>query len=124
LEETYIAPRSPTEEILAGIWTEVLKLKQVGTRDNFFALGGHSLLATQVISRVRKAFQLDLPLRTIFENPTVEALARVTGENLSERGGGEEVARILGELNSLSEDEARRLIAEESGKPSRGERRD
>jgi len=124
LEQAYVAPRSPTEEILAGIWTEVLKIEQVGVHDNFFDLGGHSLLATQVISRVREAFQMDLPLRSIFEKPTVEELAMVTVEKLCERGDGEEVARILAELKSLSDDEARRLIAEESGKPGRGERRD
>jgi acyl carrier protein len=124
LEQAYVAPRSPTEDILAGIWAEVLKIKQVGVRDNFFDLGGHSLLATQVISRVRQAFQMDLPLRTIFEKPTVEELTMVIMEKLFERGGGEEMPRILAELESLSDDEARRQIAEESGKPSRGGQRD
>jgi len=124
LEQAYVAPRSPTEEILAGIWAEVLKLDPVGIHDNFFELGGHSLLATQVISRVREAFQMDLPLRSIFEKPTVEELTMVIMEKLSERGGGEEVARIMAELESLSDEEARRLIAEESGKLNRGERRD
>jgi amino acid adenylation domain-containing protein len=70
-----IAPRTPVEEILAGIWTQVLGLKQVGIHDNFFERGGHSLLAIQVISRVRDAFQVELPLRSLFEAPTVAKFA-------------------------------------------------
>jgi acyl-coenzyme A synthetase/AMP-(fatty) acid ligase/acyl carrier protein len=75
LEQAYVAPRSPTEEILAGIWAEVLKIEQVGIHDNFFDLGGHSLLATQVVSRIRDSFKIDFPLRRIFETPTIAGLA-------------------------------------------------
>jgi amino acid adenylation domain-containing protein len=74
-EESYVAPRTPVEELLAEIWAEVLKLDKVGIHDNFFDLGGHSLLATQVISRVRNTFQVEVAVRSLFEMPTVAGLA-------------------------------------------------
>jgi amino acid adenylation domain-containing protein len=69
------APRTPIERALAEIWSEVLGVERVGVEDNFFALGGHSLLATQVFSRLRKAFRVGLPLRVLFETPTIAGLA-------------------------------------------------
>jgi amino acid adenylation domain-containing protein len=74
LDREYVAPRTPEEELLAGIWSQVLGIREIGVRDNFFELGGHSLLATQIISRTREAFQVDLPLRALFESPTVAEL--------------------------------------------------
>ncbi|HEX6290912.1 MAG TPA: condensation domain-containing protein, partial [Herpetosiphonaceae bacterium] len=75
-DTTYVAPRTPVEDVLVNIWADVLRHQRVGIRDSFFELGGHSLLATQLISRVRETFQVELPLRTLFESPTVEGLAR------------------------------------------------
>ena len=69
------APRTPLEEIISGIWADVLRAQAVGTQQDFFELGGHSLLATQVISRVREAFNVEVPLKAMFERPTVAGLA-------------------------------------------------
>jgi len=72
--EEFIAPRTETEHRIAEIWSKVLAVSEIGSHDNFFALGGHSLLAMQVISRVRDAFGVTLPLRAIFDAPSVMEL--------------------------------------------------
>nr|QEO74169.1 condensation domain-containing protein [uncultured bacterium] len=80
LDAAYAPPRTPAEEILAEIWCEVLAVDRAGIHDDFFELGGHSLVATQVVSRVRAAFGVELPLRALFESPTVAQLAVLVGE--------------------------------------------
>jgi amino acid adenylation domain-containing protein len=86
-EREYLAPQTPVEEMLAGIWAEVLNLERVSLDDNFFDLGGHSLLVTQVLSRVRDAFSVQLPLRNFFEAPSLKALAAdIEGELQTGRG--------------------------------------
>ena len=102
LEETYCAPRTPVEELLAQIWSDVLKLDQVGVHDNFFELGGHSLLATQVISRIRDTFKLDFPLRSLFEAPTIDGLAQRVHE-LGEKAvtAGTKITRVAREPHRI-----------------------
>jgi acyl carrier protein len=75
LATAHVAPRSPLEQTLAAIWSDILGLSGIGIDDDFFALGGHSLLATQLISRLREAFQVELPLRYVFEASTIARLA-------------------------------------------------
>jgi acyl carrier protein len=79
-------PRNPVEEALGGIWAELLKLDRVSVTDNFFELGGHSLLATQVMSRVRVAFHVEIPLATLFERPTIEEMAEVINRSMLSPG--------------------------------------
>ncbi|BAZ30183.1 amino acid adenylation domain-containing protein [Cylindrospermum sp. NIES-4074] len=78
-EDVFVAPRTPQEEIVAQIWAQVLGIKQVGIYDNFFDLGGHSLIATQVISRIREAFGVEIPVAWLFEFQTVATLTECIG---------------------------------------------
>jgi acyl carrier protein len=87
--EAFVAPRTRIEVKLAEIWAQVLGLERVGVHDSFFDLGGHSLLATQVMSRVRETFHMDLPLRCIFERPTIGGLAAFIERILSALGKSE-----------------------------------
>jgi syringomycin synthetase protein SyrE len=86
-EAAYVPPRSPVEEVVAAIWAEVLGRDRVGVHDGFFELGGHSLLATRVISRVREAFGAEVPLRALFESPTVAGLGERVQAAVSAGGG-------------------------------------
>jgi amino acid adenylation domain-containing protein len=112
IEEAYIAPQTPIEETLAAIWAEVLGIERIGIRDNFFDLGGHSLLATQVVSRVRKAFKVELSLANFFEAITVEELSRMVISKESVLGQSERIAELLKEINSMSPDSLRQAVEE------------
>jgi amino acid adenylation domain-containing protein len=93
--QDYVAPRTATESIIAGIWREVLQVKEVSVEDNFFILGGHSLLAVQVMSRVRAACNVELPLRVLFEAGTVAALAQsVEAESRRKRAALPPLVRV------------------------------
>ncbi|MCL6755244.1 amino acid adenylation domain-containing protein [Nostoc sp. CCCryo 231-06] len=105
VEVDFVAPSTPTEQELAMIWAEILRLKQIGIHDNFFELGGHSLLATQVISRLREAFSLDFPLRYLFENPTIAELSQKVIAQQIEQAENDALAEILAEVEELSEAE-------------------
>jgi amino acid adenylation domain-containing protein len=116
MAETYLPPRTSVEEKLAAIWRDILKLERVGIHDDFFALGGHSLLATQVISRVTDAFEVELPLRSLFETPTVAGLAARVAQGPARKAVPEEITGMLADLEALSDEEAEHLLGQESPK--------
>jgi amino acid adenylation domain-containing protein len=108
-----VAPRTPMEESVAAIWADVLGVDAVGVDDDFFALGGHSLLAAQVVAQVRSDFAVELPMHSLFTMPTVETLAAEIGR-LAGAADEDETAQLLAKLETLSDDEVERLLAEES----------
>ena len=126
LANPYVAPRNQTEQVIAGVWQQLLGIEQVGVHDNFFQLGGHSLLATQVCAHLREILQVELPLRSFFEKPTIAGLAEATTRQtfeprkteapaLQKRPRGDEVVeQLLAELDQLSHEEVEALLAAES----------
>lgn len=99
--ETLIAPRTPEEEKIAEIWSDVLDINPIGIETNFFELGGHSLLATRVVTRIRETFGINLPLRVLFDSPTIAGVAaQVTN-----------IAQLVEKLAHLSDDETRSLLS-------------
>lgn len=114
-EESFVAPRTPEEKLLVEIWAEVLGAQAVGANDNFFELGGHSLLATRIISRIREASGVELPLRLLFESPTVAGFAvhlSVAAEQQQDET--KRIGEMLEKLEHLSEEEVAALL-EQSG---------
>ena len=85
--DIYEAPRSPDEQLISGIWEELLGMGRISVHDNFFALGGHSLLVTQLVSRIRKIFSIDFQVRSIFEHPTIAAQTRLVYEKRLNKSG-------------------------------------
>ena len=91
---------------------DTLKLPQVGIHDNFFELGGHSLLATQMVTRLRQTLRIALPLRALFDAPTVAELTNVVLQSPNERARVEKVAQLLIKLSQLSDEEAAKLLSQ------------
>ena len=114
-ESPFVAPRTPVEELLAKIWDELLKVERVGIHDNFFELGGHSLLITQVASRIEQAFQVHLPLRTLFDAPTIAHLSVAIATAQLGQEDAAEAVHMLDELKNLSAEEVKALLEAECG---------
>ena len=118
-------PRSAAESTLADIWRELVAVEQVGIGQNFFELGGHSLLVLQMIDRIRRIFELELPVRSVFDEPTIEGLADelqkaqalglkarvpIVQRRDSSAVAGASREALLSQLNTLSADDAQNLI--------------
>jgi amino acid adenylation domain-containing protein len=114
-EGTFISPRTPEEEKVAEIWAEVLDIRPISAEANFFDLGGHSLLATRVISRIREACGVELPLRVLFDSPTVAELAMHLTAALPEQSDVSRIAETLKKIAHLSEDETKSLLEQTGG---------
>jgi amino acid adenylation domain-containing protein len=113
LSQQYIHSRNEIEQSLVQIWEETLNVHPVGVHDNFFDLGGHSLTATRVVSQVIKQFQLELPLQSLFQSPTVAEMAAIITQNQAKRASPEDLARLLSEVEALSDEEAQKLLVTE-----------
>jgi amino acid adenylation domain-containing protein len=112
-ESDFVGPRTPVEELLAQIWCEVLQRDRVGVHDNFFDLGGHSLLAMQIISHIRNEFRVQFPLFGFLEAPTIVDMAARISECPPVETEQEELQKLLHELERMTDEEAKRLAADE-----------
>ena len=115
-EQEYVAPRNPTEEIVAAIFAELLETEQIGILHNFFEVGGHSLLAVQLASRLRETFQVEVSLKRIFEDPTVAGVTAALLEEEDQRLRVERTAELMVKLASVSDDQAETMLEKPLGR--------
>ena len=108
---SFVAPRTPVEEVLAGIWVDLLQIEKVGVHDDFFELGGHSVLATQLIYRLNKALRVRVALQSLFDRPTVAGIADALLEDPSQGEKAGVVAELLLKVTRLSDDEVDKALA-------------
>ena len=113
MKEIFVAPRTPTEQSLAELWAHLLRVERVGIHDNFFELGGHSLLAMQFMNQLRNKFEVELPLRALFDNPTIEGVALELMKIQAAGMSGSEWSGLLANLESLSNDELEAELADQ-----------
>ncbi len=106
LDVPFAPAATNTEKELSQLWSEMLGLDQVGIHDDFFELGGNSLVATRIMSRVRRTFQLQLPIKTLFDAPTVAGMGMIIEQNQTNRASAEVIDRVLSEIEAMTEDEA------------------
>jgi acyl-coenzyme A synthetase/AMP-(fatty) acid ligase/acyl carrier protein len=112
-EEDFVAPRGAVEEVVAAIWSEVLEVERVSAHSNFFELGGHSIAAAQVVYRVRDLFRVELPVRSIFEGPTVAELSQALVGNEARPGQTEKIALAYKKIINMSHHEMERALQRE-----------
>jgi amino acid adenylation domain-containing protein len=115
----FVAPRTPVEEALCGIFSELLGIPKIGIHDSFFALGGHSLLATMLLSRIRSTLEVEVPLRDVFRAPTVEKLALTVVRLRAEQESEDEMAALFREVEGMSEEDLQQTLR--SGAKTQGQ---
>ncbi|HEU5377685.1 MAG TPA: amino acid adenylation domain-containing protein [Ktedonobacteraceae bacterium] len=115
-EEHYIAPRNAIEEVLADLWSEILEVPRVSIQDTFTELGGHSLIAMQLVSRIRDIFQIELPLRMLFEQPSVTEQANALIELESKAGQAEKIAQIFLRVQRMSQGDITHVLEKKNEK--------
>jgi amino acid adenylation domain-containing protein len=110
LEVPYVPATTDTEKELAKIWGDVLGVDRIGVHDNFFDLGGHSLMVIQLMSRVRKSFQVELPLRDVFGAPTIKEIAEMIEAKILAKASSEKIDQLLAQLESMDEKKAVEML--------------
>jgi len=111
LEELFVAPRNPLEEVLSDIWAEVLGLDLISVHDNFFELGGHSLMVMRIVVRIRETFQMELPPSVLFEATTVAELAEAMIKHEPKKGQMMKIATLVKKIEAMSEEDASAALA-------------
>lgn len=108
----YQPPRTPIESDLSDLWSKVLRLDRISITDNFFQIGGNSLIGTQLMARVRDLFQIDLPLISLFEAPTIAGLAHLIEQQQLAHASEDDLAEWLQEIDGLSDEEIKQLLTQ------------
>jgi acyl carrier protein len=111
LTDAYVGPADPLEEVLAGIWADVLGVDRVGARDNFFDLGGDSLRSLRVVARVRETLQVEVPLRAFFEQPTVAGTAAALRRDPAHGAAVDRIAEVVASLARMTDEEVAARLA-------------
>ena len=120
LPTPYVPPQNETQQQIATLWQKLLGIEKIGIHDNFMELGGHSLLGTQLIIRLRDTFQVDLSLRTLFEEPTVAGLALVIVQKKAELVNEVLLLQAIEDLEHLTDDEVQTLLTVDVNQTERG----
>ena len=115
-----VFPRDDVERVLCRQWATVLGLSEVGVTESLFALGGSSLAATQVVARVRESFQVDVPVRTVFESPTVEEFARALVARERKPGQLQRIARLIQQVEEMTAEQLRVSASQRPENPVSG----
>ena len=110
LDTPFVSARTPLEKDLAQVWCEVLELDEIGIHDNFLDLGGHSLTATRIVSQVIGKYQIQIPLRSLFQSPTIADMAAILEQQEKSEIACKDLAQLLDQLDSCGEEKARLLV--------------